>query len=153
MKKRARLRPLMPMPVGTLALYATILAGGARVLQWLDFNRMARLHSGELSLTLLASLFLGLGIWVGARLFAGRGAASDTTERGNPKARVALGISEREHQVLALLAEGLSNKQAAQRLGVSPNTVKTHVARLLDKLGARRRTEAISKARQLGLVE
>ena len=153
MKKRARLRPLMPVPLGTLALYAAILAGGALVLQWLDFNRMARLHSGELSLTLLASLFLGLGIWVGARLFAGRGAAGKTAEKGNPKARVALGISEREHQVLVLLAEGLSNKQAAQRLGVSPNTVKTHVARLLDKLEARRRTEAISKARQLGLVE
>lgn len=153
MKKRARLRPLMPMPLGTLALYAAILAGGALVLQWLDFNRMARLHSGELSLTLLASLFLGLGIWVGARLFAGRGIAIDTKEKGNPKARVALGISEREHQVLVLLAEGLSNKQAAQRLGVSPNTVKTHVTRLLDKLEARRRTEAISKARQLGLVE
>ncbi|HEX8402176.1 MAG TPA: LuxR C-terminal-related transcriptional regulator [Allosphingosinicella sp.] len=50
------------------------------------------------------------------------------------------------------IAAGRSNKEIAIELKVSPNTVKTHVARLFEKLGARRRTEAINKARALGLV-
>ena len=60
--------------------------------------------------------------------------------------------SPRELEVLQALAAGLANKQIARQLGVSPNTVKTHVARLFDKLGAQRRTEAIRRARELGLV-
>lgn len=72
--------------------------------------------------------------------------------RRNPAARQALGISERELAVLAEIAAGHSNKEIAARLHVSPNTVKTHVARLLAKLGARRRTDALRRARELGLV-
>ena len=54
--------------------------------------------------------------------------------------------------VLAELAAGHSNKEIAARLHVSPNTVKTHVGRLFGKLGARRRTDALRRARELGLV-
>jgi len=71
---------------------------------------------------------------------------------GNPKARAELGLSERELEVLHELAAGHSNKEIAAQLHVSPNTVKTHVARLFEKLGARRRTEAIRRARELGIV-
>ena len=71
---------------------------------------------------------------------------------GNPRAQAALGISPREMAVLAELAAGHSNKEIAARLHVSPNTVKTHVARLFEKLGARRRTDALRRARELGLV-
>jgi ATP/maltotriose-dependent transcriptional regulator MalT len=53
---------------------------------------------------------------------------------------------------LGELAAGRSNKEIAQRLNVSPNTVKTHVAQVYGKLGARRRTDAINKARELGIV-
>lgn len=65
---------------------------------------------------------------------------------------MSLGISERERVVLQQLAAGGSNKEIAQQLGISPNTVKTHVSRLFEKLGARRRTEAIQRARELGLL-
>jgi DNA-binding NarL/FixJ family response regulator len=54
--------------------------------------------------------------------------------------------------VLREIAAGHSNKQIAANLHVSPNTVKTHVARLFEKLGAQRRTQALRKARELGLV-
>jgi DNA-binding NarL/FixJ family response regulator len=54
--------------------------------------------------------------------------------------------------VLQLLAAGQSNKEIARQLGVSPNTIKTHVSRLLEKLKARRRTEAIARARELGML-
>jgi RNA polymerase sigma factor (sigma-70 family) len=68
------------------------------------------------------------------------------------RAQSSLGITERERQVLQSLADGRSNKEIAAQLGVSPNTVKTHVARLFEKLQVGRRTEAIQLARELGLV-
>ena len=64
----------------------------------------------------------------------------------------ALGISGRELEVLQALASGQANKEIARTLGVSPNTVKTHVARLYEKLGAVRRTDAVARARELGIV-
>jgi ATP/maltotriose-dependent transcriptional regulator MalT len=71
----------------------------------------------------------------------------------NDKARESLGISEREFEVLELLAAGQSNKEIAASLNVSPNTVKTHVAKLYGKLQASRRTEAILRARELGMLK
>ena len=132
-----------------LAVYGAVLGAGALALQWLDYNRLARTHSTDFYLLLTAVGFLALGVWVGARLLAGpRPAPFD----GNPQAQAALGISARELAVLKELAAGHSNKEIAQRLHVSPNTVKTHVARLFEKLEARRRTDAIARARELGLV-
>jgi DNA-binding CsgD family transcriptional regulator len=129
--------------------YGAALALGTWLLQWLDYQRAARLASLEIYLGLLALGFLLLGVVLGVRVFAPpRPAAFD----GNPQAIAALGISPRELEVLQALAAGLANKQIARQLAVSPNTVKTHVARLFEKLGAQRRTEAIRKARELGLV-
>ena len=54
--------------------------------------------------------------------------------------------------VLQEIAAGRSNKEIAARLKISPNTVKTHAARLFEKLGAKRRTDAVKKARELGIV-
>lgn len=86
-----------------------------------------------------------------------RAAAEGTAPTARPDAStpappVDSPLSPREQHVLALLARGLSNKELARELGVSANTVKTHLANLYDKLGARRRTEAIAAARRLGLI-
>jgi DNA-binding CsgD family transcriptional regulator len=124
-------------------------AAGAVALQWLDYQRLARLHPGDVYLFLVAAGFLALGVFVGARAFA---APPPAPFDGNPQARAALGLSERELEVLQELAAGRANKEIAARLHVSPNTVKTHVANLFAKLGARRRTEAIRRARELGIV-
>lgn len=129
--------------------YGALLAVCAGALQWLEYRQVMRVHTDEVQIALVAALFLALGVWVGMRLMPG---ARPDRGDGNPAAQASLGISSREHEVLVLLAEGLSNKEIASRLGVSPNTVKTHVARVLEKLDARRRTEAILKARELGLV-
>ena len=129
--------------------YAALLALGTVALQWLDYQRLARLHSGDVYLFLVAAGFLALGVFVGARAFA---APPPAPFDGNPKAKAALGLSERELEVLQELAAGHSNKEIAARLYVSPNTVKTHVANLFAKLDARRRTEAIRRARELGLL-
>ena len=129
--------------------YGALLAAGTLALQWLDYLRLARMHSGDIYLFLVAAAFLVLGILLGVRVFATPAAR---TFDGNPKAQAALGLSGRELEVLHELAAGHSNKEIAAHLHVSPNTVKTHVARLFDKLGAKRRTEAIRRARELGIV-
>jgi DNA-binding NarL/FixJ family response regulator len=130
-------------------VYGALLAAGTLVLAWLDYQRLARAHSGELYTFGVAAGFLALGVWLGARVVAARRPAPFD---GNPRARDSLGISPRELTILQELAAGRSNKEIAARLEVSPNTVKTHVARLFDKLGARRRTDAINRARELGIV-
>lgn len=133
-----------------IALYGTLLAAGTFALGWLDFQRLTRAYSFDVFVVLIAVAFLVLGAWAGARLF--RGAPQPVPFDGNPKAVETLGISPRELAVLQELAAGRSNKEIAMRLAVSPNTVKTHTARLFEKLGAKRRTDAINRARELGLL-
>ncbi|MGE3931076.1 MAG: response regulator transcription factor [Hyphomonadaceae bacterium] len=120
------------------------------MLQWLQYRMLVREHPGEIYLALFAAAFLGLGVWIGARAFQ-RPARHGPFEP-NTAARAALGISDREYEVLQLLAAGRSNKEIAAALTVSPNTIKTHVARLYEKLEAARRTEAIQKAREFGII-
>ena len=121
----------------------------AVALQWLDYMRRVRSDPGEVYLALVAAGFLALGVFLGSRLFVRRGPAAFD---GNPAAVTSLGISPRELTVLRELAAGHSNKEIARRLEVSPNTVKTHIARLYEKLGAVRRTDAVNRARELGII-
>jgi DNA-binding NarL/FixJ family response regulator len=133
----------------TILVYGTLLALASLGLQWLEFRFLVRTHSVEVYVALVAAAFMGLGIWVGARLFA----RSPPGFERNAHAQTTLGISERELEVLGLLAAGRSNKEIAGRLQVSPNTVKTHVAKLYAKLDVRRRTEAVLRARELGMIQ
>jgi DNA-binding CsgD family transcriptional regulator len=132
-----------------VGLYGALLAAGTFALQWLDYRRLAWAHSGEIYIALIALAFLVLGVVIGVRLI---GAPQAKPFDGNPQAQAALGITGRELEVLKEIAAGLSNKEIAVQLKVSPDTVKTHVARLFEKLGAKRRTDAINKARELGIV-
>lgn len=129
--------------------YGTLLAAGTLVLALLDYQRMMRTHFADVATLLIGAGFLALGIYIGMRVVGARNAKPFD---GNPQAQVALGISPRELTVLTEIAAGRSNKEIARQLDVSPNTVKTHVARLFEKLGAKRRTDAIAKARELGIV-
>ncbi|MEP6882798.1 MAG: response regulator transcription factor [Dokdonella sp.] len=132
-----------------LFLYGLVLAFGTLALQWFDYFRIARSHAGDIYVFLVALGFLAIGIFLGAKVFStNKVVAFD----GNAKACEALGISARELDVLKELAAGHSNKEIAAQLHVSPNTVKTHVANLFEKLGARRRTDAIHRARDLGIL-
>jgi DNA-binding CsgD family transcriptional regulator len=134
----------------TVLVYGFALAAGAVVLQWLEYRIWARTHASTIYVALIAVGFLGLGIWVGRRLFRSEPRAG--TFAPNERAQSSLGITEREREVLQLLANGRSNKEIAAKLGLSPNTVKTHVASLFEKLRVARRTEAILRARELELV-
>ena len=65
----------------------------------------------------------------------------------------ALRVTPREREVLALLAEGASNKTIARRLGISVHTAKFHVGSLLDKLDATGRTDAVTHAARIGVID
>ncbi|MBV9883613.1 MAG: response regulator transcription factor [Sphingomonadaceae bacterium] len=133
----------------TILLYALALAAAATLLEWLQFRHLTHMFSTELYISLLALGFVAIGIWVGRRLTpAPRPAAFER----NDKAIHSLGLTPRECEILGLLASGRSNKEMARALGISPNTVKTHVARVFEKLEVQKRIEAIEKARFLALI-
>jgi DNA-binding NarL/FixJ family response regulator len=81
------------------------------------------------------------------------GALGRMARRAREGADVEAGLTPRERQVLDLLSEGLTIRQIASRLRISPRTVETHVAKLYRKLGVRTRVQAISRAATLGLVD
>ena len=73
--------------------------------------------------------------------------------RSLPPQPVAPELSQREHDVLALLVMGLDNAEIGRRLGLSPHTVKQHVSHLLEKLGVENRVQAVAFALRSGLVD
>ncbi|MFZ2029127.1 MAG: response regulator transcription factor [Vitreimonas sp.] len=133
----------------TIIIYALALATGAFVLQWLQYRFLVRAFPAEIYIALIAAGFAGLGVWAGLKL--ARRTAPATFEK-NDAAIASLGLTPREQEVLAQLATGKSNKEIAQKLGISPNTVKTQVASLYQKLEVQRRTQAIQKARELAII-
>ncbi len=128
---------------------AVALGLAAFALQWLDFQYTARMMPAPIYIALIAAAFLGLGLWAGAHIAR---KVNGAAFRKNTKALSALGISQREYQVLEYLAAGYANKDIARRLGVSPNTIKTHLNRLYEKLSVQRRTQAVDRARTLALI-
>ncbi len=133
----------------TIILYALALALGTALLQWLEYRYVTRAFSAEIYIALLACGFVGLGVWAGRKLTPSP-AREDFTR--NEAAIRSLGLSRRECEILELLASGQSNKEMARTLSISPNTVKTHLARVYEKLEVERRVQAIEKARWLALI-
>ena len=136
--------------VRTIILYAAALALAATALQWLDYRYVTHAFSTRIYIGLLALGFAALGVWAGMRLTPMR-RSREAFERNDAAIR-SLGLSARECEILEALVTGESNKELARRLGISPNTVKTHVARVYDKLGVQKRVQAIEKARMLALI-
>lgn len=135
--------------IRSVALYGVFIAASAFALRWLEYRHSIRMFTTEAYIVLIAVLFTVLGIWVGNRLTPQRPGSGFMK---NEKALNTLGISNREYDVLRLLADGLTNKEIARNLDVSPNTVKSHLAHLYDKLGVSRRTQAIHKSKALRLI-
>ncbi len=125
------------------------MAAGALLLEWLEAQYFLRRFSTEIYVVILCGLFTGVGVWIGHRLTRRRPAGPFEI---NTQALSYLGISEREREVLALLASRHSNQEIADRLFISPNTVKTHLNNLYQKLEVSRRGQAVDKARSLQLV-
>ena len=133
----------------TVLAYAGALALVAVLIEWLQWRHRLSAVSTEAYVVAIALGFTAFGLWVGWRLSGGK--PGPGFER-NRQAQETLGITEREWDVLALLGEGCSNQEIAERLFLSTNTVKTHLKRLYDKLSVARRTQAVFKARELRLI-
>jgi DNA-binding NarL/FixJ family response regulator len=135
----------------TILLYGILLALLSYLLAYLKFNFLMRELSVEFYVGVVALTFTSLGIWMGSRLVR-KNAAANEPFVVNEAARQELGITAREIEVLQFMAGGHSNQEIAERLYLSLHTVKTHVSRILSKLEATRRTDAIRKARSLRLI-
>lgn len=129
-------------------LYGAALAVIAFLLEWLDYKNAIHGWSTPFYVLCIAVTCIALGIWVGNRLTA----RPRQPFARNDAAIASLGISRREMEVLDMLAAGNANKVIARRLDISPNTVKTHAARLYEKLQVESRTQAIQKARELDII-
>jgi two-component system, NarL family, response regulator LiaR len=136
----------------TVVLYGLALASLVFLLKYFEYRLIVRDLSIEFYVGLVALLFTGLGIWAGLRLTRKQVVTIGPEFVLNQAELVQLGISKREHEVLALMAQGLSNQEIADKLFVSLNTVKTHSSNLFVKLNASRRTQAIQKAKELRLI-
>lgn len=133
----------------TIVPYALALAAAAAGLEWLRLRHASRLLPTEIYVGLIAAAFIMLGLWLGLRLTPMPRRAQFVR---NEAAIRSLRLSPRECEILEMLASGASNKELARALGISPNTIKTHVARLYEKLDVDRRIQAVEEARRLELI-
>jgi two-component system, NarL family, response regulator LiaR len=132
------------------------------LLQWNEYQFLVAEHSIEIYGGLVAATFAVLGIWLGLRLTAKRqtivvrevavAVAAEGPFIPDERKREDLHITRRELEILELIAQGLSNREIAEKLFVSESTVKTHSSRVFDKLGARRRTQAVQLGKEFGLL-
>lgn len=136
----------------SIVLYGIAMAVLIGILKFVEYRFYVRDLSLELYIGLVAVLFIVLGAWVGRRLTRvkvisrGDAFAVDEAELKN------LGITKREYEVLELIASGRSNQEIADKLFVSTSTIKTHTSSLFMKLDASRRTQAIQRAKELGIL-
>jgi DNA-binding CsgD family transcriptional regulator len=138
------------------------LCGGILIvaLRMIEFRFLVIEHSIEIYGGLIAALFAGVGIWLGLKLTRKKEVlivkevpVPVTSPFSLNEQRLKdLGITKRELEILELIAHGMSNREIAEKLFVSENTVKTHSSRLFDKLSAKRRTQAVQIAKEIGLI-
>ena len=130
-------------------LYGGALALAALALQWAQYNYVLMSMPTEAYIGFVAMLFVVIGIWVGLKLTPKRSGGEFVR---NEKAIRSLGLTRRECEILDHLARGSSNKEIARELGVSPNTVKTHISNLYMKLEVTGRGKAVEAARALSVI-
>lgn len=126
------------------------------LLKFLEYRFWMRDIPLELMVLIFALFFTILGVWMGWKLTGSKNSATDQANFKPESLQETWGqnmLTERELEVLRLLAAGCTNDEIADQLFISINTVKTHVSNLYLKLEVKRRTEAIRKARALNLIK
>jgi DNA-binding CsgD family transcriptional regulator len=152
----------------TVIIYG--LLGGALIalLKLVEYRYLVLEHSLEIYGGIVATLFATLGIWLGIKLTRPKELVIVKEVPVRVEVPVPmrvtgpfvvdiarqekLGITARELEILGAIADGLSTREIAGKLYVSENTVKTHASRLFDKLGAKRRTQAVQIGKDAGLI-
>ena len=153
-----------------LFIYTLIygLCGGLLIaaLKLIEYRFIVLEHSVEIYGGLIALLFAAVGIWLGLKITKKEQiiveretiverevlVPAGTPFALNEQRMEQLAITKRELEILGLIAQGMSNREIADKLFVSENTVKTHSSRLFDKLSAKRRTQAVQRGKELGLI-
>jgi NarL family two-component system response regulator LiaR len=131
------------------------------ILKFIEYKHFVRAYSTEIYGGIVALIFTAVGAYVGLRLTTPKErqvvvvkevvVREPAPVRDEAKIREA-GLTPREQEILELIAAGHSNREIAEKLFVSENTVKTHSSRVFEKLGVSRRVQAAQKARELGLI-
>lgn len=138
---------------GYLFAYALLLGCSLVVFKLLDASLINRSLQWQVYAGIIALVFTAIGIWAGLKFKSTSTPPSPQSAiEFDPQQQIELGISSRELEVLECMASGKSNREIADALFISENTVKTHVSSLLQKLNAKRRTEALHIARSKGLL-
>lgn len=147
-----------------LVAYGFALAALLLGMKWLEYRFLLVQHSFEIYAGIIALVFTALGIWLAGKLTAPKirtviiekeikaTIQDDYSELLRAEEIARTGLSKRELDVLEQMAQGLSNQEIAEKLHVSLNTIKTHTARILEKLEASRRTQAVDIARKRGIL-
>lgn len=143
-----------------ILLYGT--AGGLLIalLKVIEYRHFVQAYPTEIYGGLVALIFTAVGISLGIRATRTKEVVVVREVRIrenepfvlNASTLKELGITSREHEILGLIAQGLSNREIGEALFVSENTVKTHSSRIFEKLGVSRRTQAVQKAKELRLI-
>lgn len=140
----------------TIVIYGLVLAALVFLLKLLQYSFIIRDLNLEFYLGVVALLFVVLGAWIGYRLTSRKSSllpAPVPVRFSVDEDQLRLtGLSKREFEVLELIAKGNTNQEIADHLFLSLNTVKTHCANLFVKLNAKRRTQAIQRAKELRLI-
>lgn len=133
----------------TIFIFSSLIIALLTLFQLSKYSYMAGNTSIELIIALVALIFLFIGFYLNKRNPTRIAAISKDIDLERIKS---LGISDREYEVLLQLSKGLSNKEIARALFVSESTIKTHVSNLFVKLDAKRRTQAIQKAKEFQIL-
>ncbi len=149
-----------------LIIYGSVLALLAILIKWIEYRYLVINYAVEIYGSALAIIFTVVGLWVGRKLttpkekivreevivekpvYITSPSYSDLPKADPEK----LGISKREMEILELMAQGFSNKEIAEKTFLSIHTIKTHASNLFMKLDVKRRTQAISRAKELKLI-
>jgi len=135
-------------------------AGGILIalLKVIEYKHFVQEYPSELYGGLVALIFTAVGIYFGLKWTRTKEVIVVKEVRvGGPfvlnetKLRE-IGLTQREHEVLGLIAQGLSNRDIGEKLFVSENTIKTHSSRVFEKMQVRRRVQAVQRGRELGLI-
>lgn len=143
-----------------VVLYGLLLGVLIALMRFVQYRFLVLDHSLEIYGGLVALVFAGLGIWLGLKLTRKKEVVvvkEVVVNTGGPfvlntEKLAELSITQREHEILGLIASGMSNQEIADKLFVSLNTIKTHSSRLFEKLDVNRRTQAVQKGKELGLI-
>ena len=142
----------------TVLIYGILGGVLIAVLKLVEYRFLVLEHSLEIYGGIVAAIFSALGIWLGLKLTRTREVVREVAvpvtgpfERNQERVEQ-LGITPRELEILEAMAAGFSNREIAERLLVSENTVKTHAGRVFGKLSAQRRTQAVQRAKEAGLI-